>query len=88
MKLREYFIIIEPTVCGFSAYCPDLPGCITVGKTVEETTKNMHEAIKLYMEELIGHGEVIPAPKTIKQNVLHINNVKTGTFFTNMMAGM
>jgi hypothetical protein len=34
-----YLIVIEPTTTGFSAFCPDLEGCITVGKTVEQTKK-------------------------------------------------
>jgi predicted RNase H-like HicB family nuclease len=47
MNTRDYLIIIEPTKTGFSAYSPDLDGCITVGDTVEETRKNMAEAIEL-----------------------------------------
>jgi predicted RNase H-like HicB family nuclease len=50
--VKKYLIIIEPTQTGFSAYSPDLPGCITVGDTVEQTREHMQEAIDLYMEEL------------------------------------
>ncbi len=52
MNAQDYLTIIEPTQTGFSAYSPDLPGCITVGYTIEETRKNMQEAIELYIEEL------------------------------------
>ena len=52
MSSCNYLIIIEPTKTGFSAYSPDLPGCITVGDTVEQTREHMREAIELYMEEL------------------------------------
>lgn len=52
MQLSNYTIIIEPTCTGFSAYSPDLEGCITVGESVEETKNNMQEAIELYLEEL------------------------------------
>jgi predicted RNase H-like HicB family nuclease len=52
MQLSNYAIIIEPTDTGFSAYSPDLDGCITVGETVEQTKSNMEEAIELYLEEL------------------------------------
>ena len=43
-------MVIEKTDTGFSAFSPDVPGCITVGKTVESTIVNMREAIELYME--------------------------------------
>jgi predicted RNase H-like HicB family nuclease len=58
MDAQEYLIIIEPTQIGFSAYSPDLQGCITVGETVEQTRKNMEEAIELYLEELIETGKL------------------------------
>ena len=58
MNRQEYLIIVEATATGFSAYCPDLPGCITLGGTVEQTRENMEEAIELYLEEisLIKHS--------------------------------
>ena len=46
MKLR---VIIEPDEDVFTAYCPELPGCVTYGKTEEEAKKNIAEAIALYL---------------------------------------
>lgn len=46
MKLR---IIIEPDEDVYVAYCPELPGCVTYGKTEEEAHKNIVEAIELYL---------------------------------------
>ena len=39
INTNGYLIVIEPAIKGFSAFCPDLEGCITVGKTVEQTKK-------------------------------------------------
>ena len=46
MKLR---VIIEPDEDVFVAYCPELPGCVTYGKTEEEARENIKEALELYL---------------------------------------
>ncbi|NCQ04443.1 MAG: type II toxin-antitoxin system HicB family antitoxin, partial [Cyanobacteria bacterium] len=46
----EYTIIIEKAEGNYSAYCPDLPGCIATGFTPEETIQRMKEAIKFHLE--------------------------------------
>ena len=80
MNSEEYLIVIEPTQTGFSSYSPDLPGCITVGETVEQTRENMREAIELYIEELMGAGEGIPAPRKIGDQVDTIGLIHGGTY--------
>jgi predicted RNase H-like HicB family nuclease len=80
MNIQEYIIIIEPTKTGFSAYSPDLQGCITVGETVEQTRENMEEAIELYLEELVESGENIPAPSKLKDQINTLEGLQSGTF--------
>lgn len=46
MKIR---VVIEPDEDVFVAYCPELPGCVTYGKTEEEAGKNISEAIEVYL---------------------------------------
>ncbi|MGD2179487.1 type II toxin-antitoxin system HicB family antitoxin [Lusitaniella coriacea] len=58
----QYLIIIEPTETGYSAYSPDLPGCVSTGATREELERNMHEAIELHLEGLKDEGLEIPPP--------------------------
>lgn len=60
--MSKYLIIIEKTKTGYSAYSPDLPGCVSTGKTIEETEKNMKEAIEFHIEGLIIEGYEIPLP--------------------------
>ncbi len=59
-----YTIVIETAGGNYSAYVPDLPGCITTGATVEETVANMREAIELHLEGMRADGDAIPVPST------------------------
>jgi predicted RNase H-like HicB family nuclease len=46
----------EPDDGGYYAYCPALPGCFSNGQTIEETKRNMEEAMKLFLESLREHS--------------------------------
>ncbi len=50
--MAKYLIVIEQSNTGFSAYSPDLPGCVATGKTKEETECTMREAIEFHIEGL------------------------------------
>lgn len=58
----KYLIVIEESKTGFSAYSPDLLGCISTGRTVEETERNMREAIEFHIQGLRAEGYEIPKP--------------------------
>ena len=60
----KYLIVIEPTDTGFSAYSPDLPGCVSTGANREEVERNMQEAIELHLEGLREEGYPVPEPST------------------------
>ncbi len=62
--MMKYLIILEPTNTGYSAYSPDIPGCITTGRTREETEKNMREAIEFHLEGMRAEGLELPEPST------------------------
>ena len=68
-KIMRYAIVIEKAQGNYSAYVPDLPGCITTGKTIEEVEKNMKEAIAFHLEGLQEEGLPIPQPITECQYV-------------------
>ena len=59
-----YLVIIEPTDTGFSAYSPDVPGCIATGATRCEVEQEMHSAIEFHLEGLRLEGIAIPTPKS------------------------
>jgi len=60
----KYTIIIEKAEGNYSAYCPDLPGCIATGFTPEETIQRMKEAIKFHLEGLKKEKIAIPESST------------------------
>jgi predicted RNase H-like HicB family nuclease len=62
--MKKYAIVIEQGVGNLSAYVPDLPGCITTGRTVEEIERNIREAIELHIEGLQEDGQPVPEPHT------------------------
>ena len=60
--MKEYLVIFEWAGSNYSAYVPDLPGCISTGKTLEEIEANIKEAITLYIDTLKEDGQTIPEP--------------------------
>ena len=58
----KYLIIIENSGTGYSAYSPDLPGCVSTGSTTEETEINMREAIEFHIAGLREEGYEVPRP--------------------------
>ncbi len=65
----KYAVIIEKATNNYSAYVPDLPGCVATGKTREETAQNMREAIAFHLEGLREDGLPIPEPQTFAEFV-------------------
>lgn len=59
-----YAIVIEAGETNYSAYAPDVPGCVAAGDTVEETIALMREALRLHFELMREDGEEIPKPRT------------------------
>ena len=60
----QYLIVIEKTATGYSAYSPDLDGCIATGSTKQEVEHNMREAIEFHLEGLRDEGYSVPQPST------------------------
>lgn len=60
----RFLIILEPTATGFSAYSPDLDGCVAAGDDREETVALMREAIAFHLEGLAIAGATVPAPSS------------------------
>ncbi len=58
--MYRFLIVIEKTANNFSAYSPDLPGCVATGKTREQVTRNMHAAIELHVRGLLEDKVAVP----------------------------
>jgi predicted RNase H-like HicB family nuclease len=65
LGIMRYLIIVERGETGtYGAYCPDLPGCVAVGDTLEETLQLMKDAIPFHIRGLIEDGLEVPAPSS------------------------
>jgi predicted RNase H-like HicB family nuclease len=65
----RYAVVIEKAGAGYSAYVPDLPGCIATGGTVKEVEREIRDAIRFHLDGLREDGVAIPAPTSIADYV-------------------
>jgi predicted RNase H-like HicB family nuclease len=65
----RYAIVIEKAQGNYSAYVPDLPGCIATGPTVEAVEQEIREAIRFHIDGLKADGETVPPPTSIAEYV-------------------
>ena len=61
----RYGVVIEKAEANYSAYVPDLPGCIATGQTVQEVEQEIREAIRFHIDGLLEDGQPVPPPTTI-----------------------
>lgn len=77
--MSRYLIIIEGPTSGhpgsgnYSAYAPDLPGCVAAGDTIEETERLMREAIELHLEAVRADGEEVPEPTSASARYVEVS---------------
>ena len=67
--MHRFLIVIEKADNNYSAYSPDLPGCVATGKTREETEVNMHEAIEMHIQGMKEDNEPIPESTSFAEYV-------------------
>ena len=65
----EYVVVIEKSETGFGAYVPDLPGCVAVAETRDETLSLIREAIEFHLEGMREAGETVPPPTSTAERV-------------------
>ncbi len=64
--MKNYLVLYEPGDRNWSAFCPDVPGCVATGKTRAETERHMAEALTLHLAGLQEDGDDIPEPSGIE----------------------
>jgi predicted RNase H-like HicB family nuclease len=67
--MKKYLVVVEKTGTGFSAYSPDLDGCVATGGTRQEVEKNMQEAIRFHLDGMASEGLAIPEPSSYSSYV-------------------
>ena len=64
MGVSTYAVVIEKSNDGYGAYVPDLPGCVAVAETFDETERLIRKSIELHLEAMREDSETIPTPTT------------------------
>ena len=67
--MKTYAVIFEKAAHNWAAYVPDLPGCVTTGRTLEETRRLIAEAIEFHIEGMRLRSEAVPEPTTVAEAV-------------------
>ena len=65
----KYAVVIEEAAGNYSAYVPDLPGCVSTGDTVEEVEANIREAIRFHLDGMREDGLAIAEPRVLCEYV-------------------
>jgi predicted RNase H-like HicB family nuclease len=65
----RYTVVIEKANSNYSAYVPDLPGCVATGATVKDTEREIRDAIRFHIDGLRADGMVVPQPTSIAEYV-------------------
>lgn len=67
MKVLKYHVMLrwEPEDKVYTVWVPSLPGCVTFGKTIDEALDMIRDAIEVYVETLMAHGEEVPTDEDI-----------------------
>ncbi|WP_153798266.1 type II toxin-antitoxin system HicB family antitoxin [Foetidibacter luteolus] len=69
--MEKFVAVIEKAPQNYSAYLPDVPGCISTGSTLDETLHNIREALEFHLETLADEGAVMPVAFTLES---HLSN--------------
>ena len=67
--MEKYLVVIEKAKNNYSAFSPDVWGCVATGKTVEETLSQFKEVLQIHLESIVNDGEDIPKAKGISQHI-------------------
>lgn len=65
--MYRFLVVIEKANGNYSAYAPDLPGCVATGKTIEEVERRMHQAIEMHIRGLLEDSLPVPASHALSE---------------------
>jgi predicted RNase H-like HicB family nuclease len=77
--MHRFLVVIEKTKNNYSAYSPDLPGCVATGSTREEAEKNIYEAIEMHVQGLIEDNLPIPESESFAEYVAIAEKLSTNS---------
>ena len=80
----KYLVIIEKGENNYSAYSPDVLGCVATGKTIELALRNMKDALSFHLEDVIENGESIHLPKSLNYYLENTNEISDDEIITHI----
>lgn len=72
MNTFKFSVVVEKDNDGYFAFCPELQGCYTQGKTYEEVLENIKDAIHLHVEDRIENGEEVPQADSVSLTLMEV----------------
>ena len=84
----KFLVVIERGKNNFSAYSPDLPGCIATGSSVESTLNEIRSAISFHLEGMVENGEDLPIPIGLNSYVLETEEISVDDILTSVEVEM
>ncbi|MBU4175520.1 MAG: type II toxin-antitoxin system HicB family antitoxin [Actinobacteria bacterium] len=76
--MRQFLVIVEKVGSKYSAYSPDLTGCVATGTTREEVEKNIREAIEMHIQGLIEDGLPVPESESVAEYITVKEEISSG----------
>ena len=73
----KFLIVIEEGDVNYSAYSPDVPGCVATGTSVEGTLTSIRSALQFHLEGMAEHGEQMPVPQTLNYYVQSTDEISS-----------
>lgn len=67
--MYRFLIVIEKVNKNYSAYSPDLPGCVATGKTRDEAARNMHDAVEMHVQGMLEDKLPIPESTSLAEYI-------------------
>jgi len=68
--MHRFLIVIEKANGNYSAYSPDLPGCVATGKTTREAEQNMYDAIRMHLDGMAEDKQTLPESSSLAEYVV------------------
>ena len=82
----KFLLVVEKGQGNYSAFSPDLPGCIATGKTVEQTLDEMRSAIEFHLEGMIENGDPLPSRRTLANYISETDEISENDILTSVEA--
>ena len=81
----KFLVVIEKGSANYSAYSPDVPGCVATGSSIEETLASIKSALEFHFEGLAEHGGPIPVPQTLNYYVQNTDEISSDDILTHVV---